>query len=146
MQVLLGTNIYEVLETGEILKVRGSGYLKTFPDKDGYLRVSVTDKGGVTHNEAVHRVVYRSFKGDIPIDMTVDHRDGDKLNNHKDNLQLLSNVDNAVKGNASVWLVTDPLGKLTQVYNLAKFCRDNDLHKGHLSIGKYRGWKSCKLK
>lgn len=42
----------------------------------------------------VHRVVYEMFKGDIPKGMTIDHIDGDPLNNKILNLRAISQYTN----------------------------------------------------
>ncbi len=44
-----------------------------------------------------HRVLWEAFNGAIPHKMTVDHVDGNRLNNRLDNLQLLSQSDNSRK-------------------------------------------------
>lgn len=139
-QVDIDGRLYEIDEFGNIRKRRGQGFLKCFPDKDGYLRVTVRFSRFHTYNEALHRVVYRAFHGEIPEGMTVDHIDGDKTNNHKDNLQLMPSVDNAIKGNARCWKVQSPTGEVMDVYNLRQFCRDNSLHHSHLYSGSNKGW------
>ena len=45
----------------------------------------------------VHRVVYAWFNGFIPNGLVVDHINGDKKDNHKDNLQLLTPQQNLFK-------------------------------------------------
>ena len=45
----------------------------------------------------VHRVIYTLVHGNIPEDMTIDHIDNVKNNNHINNLQLLSHRDNKAK-------------------------------------------------
>lgn len=140
--------IYHILGEGKILKRRGDGFLKPFPDKDGYLKVVIC-KDGRSNNFFVHRIVYEAFYGEIPEGMTVDHIDGNKLNNHKDNLQLLNAADNAIKGNARVWKFINPAGELVEIYNLKAFCRANGLHKshmyrvhsGHPSYRQHKGWR-----
>ena len=44
-----------------------------------------------------HVASYLWFKGDIPHELDVDHIDNDKLNNHPDNLQLLTRAENLRK-------------------------------------------------
>ena len=139
---------YVIFEDGSIKKRRGEGMLKVCPDKDGYLRASLTIKYK-TENRMVHRLVYEAFIGPIPPGLTVDHKDGDKLNNHYDNLQLLGAKENAIKGNAKHWVFISPEGKVVEVYNLKEFCRKNGLHDGHMnsvynSDPKYqahKGWR-----
>ncbi|AXP07768.1 putative HNH nuclease [Sinorhizobium phage phiM6] len=142
-KVLIGHLVYDIDEYGNITKLKGIGFLKCFPDKDGYLKIAITS-GGRTHNEFLHRVVYRAFHGEIPEGMTVDHIDNDKTNNHKDNLQLLPADKNAVKGNAKTWNVTTPDGEVIEVYNLEEFCRERELHRGHMQAHTYKGWKARK--
>ena len=146
IQVMIGPLLYEIEETGLIRKRRGRGYLTLFPDKDGYLKVAVTDKEQKTHNAFVHRLVYEAFHGPIPEGMTVDHKDDNRLNNIPDNLQLLSPEENAIKGNARNWIVTAPDGTVHEVYNLAAFCNENELHAGHMyEVAKgYKNQTQCK--
>lgn len=140
-QVELGGLLYEIDESGRISKRRGRGFLKCFPDRDGYLKVSITTSNG-TYNEFLHRIVYRTFIGEIPKSMTVDHIDNDKLNNHFSNLQLLNGGENAIKGNALYWVITKPSGEEFVVYNLEEFCRENKLHSRHIASSSYKGWKA----
>jgi hypothetical protein len=78
--------------------------------------------------------MYEAFVGPIPAGMTIDHIDGDKLNNHPSNLQVMSAIDNAIKGNAKHWKALNPDGDVVEIYNLQKFCRENGLHQGHLNV------------
>ena len=43
---------------------------------------------------ALHRIVYQHFNGPIPTGLTVDHIDGNQLNNNPENLRLLTRADN----------------------------------------------------
>lgn len=136
---------YLVDEEDRILKRRGKGFLKAFPDKDGYLKYAFTTKYG-TVNVFVHRFIWALYRGAIPHDKTVDHIDGDKLNNHIDNLQLLSAEANAIKGNAKHWIIISPDDKLYYVTNLAGFCRNKGIHAGHMAevARGYRNQTQCK--
>lgn len=143
-QVNIDGKTYTIDEFGNISKRRGTGFLKCFPDKDGYIRVTVRFSREHTYNEALHRVMYRAWYGEIPDGMTVDHIDNDRSNNHKDNLQLMTAEDNAAKGNAEFWIITSPQGVEEEVYNLAEYCRKNDLHSSHIVTDTYKGWKARK--
>lgn len=63
----------------------------------GYLRIGFRNNDGKRHQEKVSRIVWKTFRGDIPEGYQVDHKDFNKENNHIDNLQLLSNSDNIKK-------------------------------------------------
>jgi hypothetical protein len=136
---------YEIDEYGNVSKRSGKGFVKCFPDKDGYLKITIRNKKTEpTYNEYIHRAVFRTFNGEIPEEMSVDHIDKDRLNNHKDNLQLMTMEDNAVKGNAENWFVMSPDGNVFEIYNLRAFCRENNLHSSHLVTHSYKGWKAIK--
>lgn len=62
--------------------------------KKGYLRVLLCFKGTQKHQQ-VHRLVYSAFKGDIPEGILINHKDLDKKNNCIDNLELMTNRQNA---------------------------------------------------
>lgn len=70
--------------------------LKLFPDgRRGYLKVKLysNEHKGIT--VPVHRLVYTTIKGiKYGSQGTVNHINGDKLDNHYDNLELISNIDN----------------------------------------------------
>ncbi len=44
--------------------------------------------------KSVHRMVVETFIGPIPDGMQVNHKDGDKTNNHLDNLEICTNSQN----------------------------------------------------
>lgn len=44
----------------------------------------------------VHRIAYRFFKGSIPQGMTINHINGNRLDNNPDNLEVLSLKDNTL--------------------------------------------------
>ena len=69
--------------------------LKTFVNNKGYARVSLS-QNGVSHHYLVSRIVATAFcpNTDPANANTVDHIDGDRLNNQADNLRWLSLSDN----------------------------------------------------
>jgi hypothetical protein len=83
---------YYVSNTGKIKNSKGIILTPRF-DKDNYLRVRLINKQGKRSQQMVHRLVAVAF---IPGDftLTVNHKDGIKVNNNKDNLEWLSRSDN----------------------------------------------------
>lgn len=76
-------------------------------DRDGYrvccLSSYVDGRQKRTYRH-VYRVIWETWKGPIPSQMTIDHVDDNQLNDRLNNLQLLSRADNtrkAVKGKPS---------------------------------------------
>ena len=59
----------------------------------------------------VHRVVYAWFNDFIPNGLVVDHKNGNKKDNHKDNLQLLTPQQNLFKSRKDKEMKVYPLPK-----------------------------------
>lgn len=86
---------YIVSEYGDVLrkptvtrKSEKCGHLK----KDlGYKAVSFLRRG---KRHYIHRIVAHLWLGEIPEEMVVNHIDGNKLNNHYSNLEIISHEDN----------------------------------------------------
>ena len=81
-----------VLENGKVyreLKDR-CRLIKGTLRNNGYLQLTIKNK-----TIKVHRLVIEAFKGKS--DLTVDHIDGNKLNNSLDNLQYLTREENLIK-------------------------------------------------
>jgi len=73
--------------------------------------------------------------------------DGNKIYSPKTCL-LVSHKENVIKARAKRYKVTTPIGDSIEVYNLAKYCRDNKLHQGHMvavSKGKRNTHKGYKV-
>jgi len=64
---------------------------------NGYYRVETMIR---CHRVRVssHRVVFRHFHGPIPHGYVVDHKDGDRGNNHPDNLEAVCQAENTRRG------------------------------------------------
>ena len=75
---------YIINNEGLILKKSGLE-MKHDIHKDGYHYVRLTNEA--QKHFKIHRLVYQHFGNDWNPEMTVDHRDGDKDNNHVENLR-----------------------------------------------------------
>lgn len=58
-------------------------------DKPHYMRLGY--KGS---NLPVHRIIYAKFIGPLNNELIINHKDRDSLNNHKDNLELITQSEN----------------------------------------------------
>jgi len=56
---------------------------------DGYWRVTI--KGS---SYRIHRIIWALTHGRDPLELVVDHRDGDPQNNHPDNLRACNEAEN----------------------------------------------------
>jgi len=49
----------------------------------------------------VHRILYRKFIGPLNPSLDINHKDGNKLNNNLDNLELITNLENLEHANVT---------------------------------------------
>lgn len=74
-------------------------------DKDGYLELCISLIENGKHKRKyvrTHRLVYETIVGEIPDELTIDHKDTNKKNNNIDNLQTMTRVDNSRKAKLNV--------------------------------------------
>jgi hypothetical protein len=67
-----------------------------WPNKFGYLGVSLHGPGGRRLSRTVHRIIAETFIGPLPEGMETRHLDGNKLNNSVSNLTYGSRSENAI--------------------------------------------------
>lgn len=82
-------------------KILRERILKGYVNKYGYRRVELS-KYGISKQYSEHRLIALTFLGES--DLTVNHIDGNKLNNKIDNLEYLSLEDN-IKHAVSIGLI-----------------------------------------
>ena len=111
---------YLLTEDGRIYSKVSSRFLKTHLDKDGYEKVRLVCEDGKRHTFSVHRLMLENFN---PIDgmenLQVNHIDGNKLNNHINNLEWVTckeNIQHAKEHNlrAKQHGENNPASKLTE--------------------------------
>lgn len=91
--VLYRPDLYAVSNTGKIKNKTTGLILKTRVDKCGYEDLNI---GGRKKNfrGKIHRMVFSAFNPEIDITgYDIHHIDGDKLNNHLDNLAMIKKSD-----------------------------------------------------
>ena len=59
----------------------------------GYKMINL-NKDGFMKNETVHSMVAKAFIGEIKKGYTVNHKDGNKINNNLENLEIITNAEN----------------------------------------------------
>lgn len=77
---------YEVSTHGRVKKKSNGRILKATNDSRGYPAVTILDKYG-QHTKNVHRLSAETFIPNPENKLTVNHKDGDKRNNHISNLE-----------------------------------------------------------
>ena len=82
---------FEISEDGIIRSPRKERY-NTWVDKDGYLRIKLKNK-----HYSIHQLVCWVFNGEKPgPEYQVNHKDGNRQNNHYTNLEWLTQRENII--------------------------------------------------
>jgi len=95
---------------------------KTLPS--GYLQIRVM-KDLDRVNVSAHRLVYYHFNGEIPIGLTINHRDGIKHNNSPLNLEIMTHSENTI--HSRTILKVGNLNQHGSNNNMAKLSNDQVL-------------------
>ena len=86
---------YLIDEFRNIYSSASKKWLKPSLDKNGYYRIRLQNIDGVTKAIPVHRLVMNTFSPHPDsLNLTVNHKDGNKTNNHIDNLEWMTNLEN----------------------------------------------------
>lgn len=105
---VVGFPQYEVSNLGRIRRVGPSRSGTTFDGKvlkpinkgNGYQVVSPV-RDGKNHARYVHRLVAEAFLGPVPPDCEVNHKDCDKANNRRENLEYVTRGENMSHSHSS---------------------------------------------
>ena len=135
----------EVLHpTGSLRKLKGKT-LKALKDKAGYETAMLSKEGKQTMFK-IHRLVAMSFLPNPENLPEVHHKDECKFNNSEDNLEWISSEDHRSLTHSKNYKFISPNKKVFEIFNLSRFCRENNLtaqnmssvHSGKLKA--HKGW------
>ena len=87
-KIIFGHENYKINKKGDVVKIVNHRLLKP-SNRNGYLRVSLDQK-----LYTVHRLVYETFIGPIPVGMVIDHINGIRDDNRIENLRCVSQSEN----------------------------------------------------
>lgn len=104
--------LYAITEDGRVWSYLRNKWLK-LKIISGYYAAQLC-KEGKLYYFYVHRLVYETFKGAIPKQMTVDHIDGCKENNNVFNLQLLTRGENSSKAHKGKKITEETRRKMSE--------------------------------
>lgn len=143
-------NKYYISNTGIIKsKIKNKEtYLKPFPNEKGYLLVRIGKR-----NIRVHRLVYEHFGNDFNPNYHIHHKDGNKQNNHIDNLECVNPSEHAIWHNThdlnGNWLHNAPTPKqikeIQQKYKPRKYTKPMLAKEYNLSLDSVK-WIIKKMK
>ena len=135
--------LYSVGFLGAIYSHRAGKYLRHEEMKDGYLRYTLIGVRGEKVRRQAHIFVAEAYLG--LSDQDVNHKYHNRRNNFVGNIEWVSKQRNVEHGKSRWFVVTYPDGHKEEVFNLSKFCRDNDLHLGamhEMATGRKRPGRS----
>lgn len=111
---------YSLTEDGRVYSHFSKRFLSTHLDKYGYEKVRLTSSDNKRHTYSVHRLMLENFKPCEGMELLqVNHIDGNKLNNHINNLEWTTcseNVQHAFRiGLKTQQGESNNLSKLTEI-------------------------------
>lgn len=89
-----GFERYEVSDVGGVWDTKRNCLVSQHQTPRGHLKVSVLKPDGKFTSRPVHGIVYLAFKGVIPPEYVIDHRDENKWNNCVSNLDCVTTAEN----------------------------------------------------
>ena len=120
--------------------------MSTKPNGKPYITVNLC-KNSVKKTFLLHRLVATAFLGNEQGLPEVNHKDKDTYNNCVDNLEWVTKQRNVEHSCSKLYKVVNPDGKVFDVYNMNKFCKDMSLcATAMIAVAKgraksYKGWK-----
>lgn len=100
-------NLYKITEDGQIWSNYINNFLHSTTDKDGYLKIKLS--GGSREKKVYVRIAtlvawnYIGFPPQHLIDPTINHIDGNKLNNHYTNLEWIErSINTSIRFNTGI--------------------------------------------
>lgn len=102
---IIGYKHYQILPNGKVYSKRFKKFMVNVPNDKGYTYVSLC-KDGEKKNTYIHTIVAKHFidetyqDDDYSIEaIVVNHIDGNKSNNHIDNLEIITQAENNIHAN-----------------------------------------------
>lgn len=122
---------YSITEDGKVINNKRNKERKSFIDKYGYLKVGLNDN----KKYYIHRLVALTYIENPQNKETVNHKDGNKTNNHISNLEWMTNEENINHAFNTNLIKRTPIvckktGKIWNSLNLA--AKENKINSGHL--------------
>ena len=94
LRTIAGFTNYKISIDGRVFGTRSGIWIKPNLSDTGYLRVSLYGPHGFK-TRFIHKLVAAAWVGPHQDDMVVNHKDGNKLNNHASNLEWATHSENS---------------------------------------------------
>lgn len=129
---------FKMYKKGRVLSVRRDG--------GGYHQYRLYKNGTSSYPKA-HRMVAIAFLPNPDNMPEINHKDGDKDNNCVCNLEWVTGQRNVEHACAGHYTFINPVGEVVVIYNLNRFCRENNLSTPNMCKvisgirNHHKGWK-----
>ncbi len=139
---------YLISEYGDVYSKYSNRYLKQCQVKLGITLLEFKQIMQKSRTAYCHRLVAEHWLPNPDNLEQVNHIDENTSNNHYTNLQWMTRKDNMDYSQSGIYYFKDPDGNPVEVFNLQRFCRDNNLSAGNMHMvldGKrkhHKGWTS----
>jgi hypothetical protein len=132
-----GYNNYYISNHGNIMsfkRYKNGRILKQISCTNGYLKI-ILYNNGKQENISIHRLVAKAFINNSNPDIfnEVNHIDENKQNNHYLNLEWCTQQYNVEYSQSKKYKIIFPNGNIQTVFNLNKFCKENNLDSSNLN-------------
>ena len=126
---------YAASKDGVVINLKNKKIMKMSKNNSGYLYFTIYNrKLKKTKSYAQHRFVYEVFNGKIPSHLEIDHINGDKKDNQKINLQLLTHQENIEKSSGKpIISITIETGEKRRFDSIKKASIELDINKATIS-------------
>lgn len=144
-RIIEGHPNYMVSDHGRVMNIKRGRVLKRYKC-NGYYRITLSNR----YKTYVHILVATAFIPNPENKPEVNHKDKVRINNCVDNLEWTTCQENCEHGLAKSFKFIDPGGNVVDIFNLERFCRENDLSSPSMrkvNSGKYsnhKGWTAWK--
>ncbi|MES2829648.1 MAG: HNH endonuclease [Bacteroidota bacterium] len=94
--IIKGAPNYTISKSGVITNLRTGRILKINKNQKGYCQVQLSFNGQAI-TKTLHKLVYMNYIGEVPSGYELNHIDGNKNNNHLENLEIVTKKENMQK-------------------------------------------------
>lgn len=112
---------------GKVLDYNYAREFKPQINHKGYLQVQLYSNTPKCKNHLVHRLVAQAYIPNPDNLPQVNHINEDKTDNRVENLEWITNRDNAKHSKCHTWTIRTPTGEILTTSDLPVFCEENDL-------------------
>ena len=141
---------YAASKDGVVINLKNKKIMKMSKNNSGYLSFSIYNQNlKKTKSYFQHRFVFEVFNGKIPPHLEIDHINGDKTDNQKINLQLLTHQQNIEKSSGKpIISISIETGEKRRFDSIKKASIELDINKANISniCCKRKSFKTAKSK